>query len=327
MPSLEERLFHCIEKNLVQKEEVMSSYSKQFDSMCELALTRDFSADFASALNQYKTNAGVTEEDISGYEILHAAEAVESFKYRFMLKPFLFGILIEQKKWKPLLKKLKEASWAEGLFIPASNFSSLAGGLMLNTFGLSIGKDSGVFQHEALHANRQLYSANCRWLDGYDDNPSYSIEEWRARAEYTFIDEILGFVYDNFSMDETRTWLEGKYWQSEVKEIYSHITCGDCSTKRRQVKRRVRTVKRGIPDAVTYSYRLKNRLSSEVLAPLFYSLGAMPEEVNEHNFPSAFNDIKLWVELLDNGIVSQQMIRSELQKKGYCLEPVIISLP
>lgn len=323
MPSLEQRLFHCIEKNLVQKEQVMDSYSKLFEKMCEVSEKEDIGNDIVLALNAYKKEANITAEDIAGFSLLHTKKDIDLFQHKFMMYPFLFGIILPDDKWALLKKKLKEVKWAGGLFIPAFHFSA-KGRMHFDAFGFSVGTSSGIFQHEALHANRRLCSANCIWLDGYHENPAYSDDHWRARVEYNFLDELLPFVHDDISMNETESWLHGKYWNAEMQAIASYFTAGNT---RKHVKRILKSVKKSIPDAVKYSYRLKNRLSPEVLAPLFYSLGTTPDEAGNNEFYSAFADIALWVQLLDNGTVNQQMIRSEVQKKGYCANPVVFSMP
>ena len=54
------------------------------------------------------------------------------------------------------------------MFVPAGHFRN-CGYTELNYgwFGFALGNGQGIYEHEALHACRQLYSRNCFFIDGY----------------------------------------------------------------------------------------------------------------------------------------------------------------
>lgn len=328
MPSLEERLFHCIERNLKQKEEVLELYARLFDGMREASLKRDFSQDVVSALNAYKGKDVLKQEDIGQYEPLHVENNSINFEKKHGIKSFLFGIKVGDEKWKHIKKKMGWQKWAEGFFIPAGHFTSVLNyELMFCTFGLVIGNSHALYEHEALHACRQIYSANCYFIDGYGSSLMNPGNELKARCEYTFVDEMHCYLNDNRSFNETARLLKGDYWDSEKEAIFSIIVGSGLEKikKKGLVKKAIKPVWREIECTIRASHVLKNRLAPEVLTPLFYSLGPTIDEIRNKNFPSIFADIRLWAELLERDVVRQGMIRAELQKKGYCCDDIIMA--
>lgn len=170
MPSLEERLFHCLENNLNQRDETIGLYEKMFNSMYEASMKKDFSSEFADVLNKYNGSSKLKADDFSGYKPMHIGQNYLPFGQKHGIMSFLFGIVLPEKKWKKLLKKLGWEKWAGGMFVPAGHFRNCENPeLNYKWFGFALGSGQGIYEHEALHACRQIYFHNCYLIDGYGD--------------------------------------------------------------------------------------------------------------------------------------------------------------
>ncbi|MDD4877987.1 MAG: hypothetical protein PHO02_03045 [Candidatus Nanoarchaeia archaeon] len=328
MPSLEERLFNCIEQNLKHKDDVIQLYGKMFNRTRELSLTKDFSQEFADAMNRYKGKKVLKAGHFSGYSSLHIESNYLPFERKHAIMSFLFGIVLPEKKWKTLLKKLEWEKWACGMFVPAGYFlGDWPRELDYSAFGFTLGSGQGIYAHEAIHANRQLYSSNCCFIDSYGAQINYSDDELRARCEYTFIDEMHAYIIDNWEKESLKKTLKTNYWNAEIKTIcsFANNSWPASSLRKRKLKNSVKPVFAGLDRTIEACFYLKQRLEPDILTPLFYSLGPTIAEISRKGFPSIFADICLWAELLEKDIVRQGMIRDELQKKGYCCEDIILA--
>ena len=330
MPSLEERLFHCLENNLHHRDEIIQHYGKMFNDMRDISFKKDFSSEFAAVLNKYHGHSQLKADDFYGYELMHIENNYIPFEQKHGIMSFLFGIVLPEKKWKKILKKLGWEKWACGMFVPAGHFRN-CGHLELNyyTFGFTLGNGHGIYGHEALHACRQLYSYNCSFIDGYGNKINYGPDELRARCEYTFIDEMHACLSNNWGITDLKKVLKTKYWNLETKTIGSLAKdVWPISTdKKKNLRTAVNPVFMGLVSAIEACFYLKQMLEPDVLTPLFYALGPTADEVREKEFPSIFADIRLWAKLLEKDVIRPNMIRSELQKKGYCINHIIAPLP
>ncbi|MFH1065035.1 MAG: hypothetical protein V1734_00835 [Nanoarchaeota archaeon] len=330
MPSLEERLFHCLRNNLYYKDEIIQRYGKLFDYTRYLSLKQDFSSEFADVLNKYHGGSKLKENDFSGYIPMHVENNYAPFGQKHGIMSFLFGIVLSEKKWKKLLKKLDWQKWAGGMFVPAGHFRKCANtSLNYQTFGFALGSGYGVYEHEALHACRQLYSRNCFLIDGYGNEINYGFDELRARCEYTFIDEMCAYVGTGWGMAHMVKTLKTKYWNSEIKTICSLVNNKWPASiiKKKTLKNAVRPVLRGLVSTIESCFYLKQRLSPDILTPLFYSLGPTINEIMGKEFCSVFADIRLWAELLEKDVVRPNLIMSELRNKGYCMNSISVPVP
>lgn len=330
MPSLEERLFHCLENNLHPKDEIIQLYGKMFNGMRDASFKKDFSSEFADVLNKYKEDTTLAAKDFNEYEPMHVENNYLPFEKKHGIMSFLFGIVLPEKRWKRILKKLEWEKWAGGMFVPAGNFSNCGNTeLRYQTFGFALGSGHSIYEHEALHANRQLYSNNCHFIDGYGSEINYSPEELKVRCEYTFIDEMHAYISDSWERADMKKTLKTKYWTSEIKTIYSLIkgVWPISAAKKNKMKKAVKPIFAELDSTIDACFYLKQRLDPEVLTPLFYALGPTADEIRQAEFPSIFADIRLWADLLEKDIIRQNMIRTELQKKGYCNNPFIMPVP
>lgn len=330
MPSLEERLFHCLENNLYYKDEIIQRYGKLFDYTRDLSLKQDFSSEFADVLNKYHGSSKLKENDFSGYTPMHIENNYAPFEKKHGIRSFLFGIVLPEKKWKKLLKKLDWQRWAGGMFIPAGNFRKCANtSLNYQTFGFTLGNGQGVYEHEALHACRQLYSRNCFLIDGYGAEINYGLDELMARCEYTFIDEMHAYVSTGWGLKDMAKTLNTKYWHSEIKTINSLVkgVWPISIPQKNKFKKAVNPVFEGLVSTIKSCFYLKQRLSPDILTPLFYSLGPTINEIREKEFLSIFADIRLWAELLEKDAVRPNLIMSELRNKGYCMNKILVPVP
>ncbi|MDI6737146.1 MAG: hypothetical protein QME12_01360 [Nanoarchaeota archaeon] len=330
MPSLEERLFHCLENNLNHKDGTIQLYSKMFEGLRDAFLKKDFSSELADVLNKYHGKDVLAGKDLGEYEPMHIENNYAPFQQRHGILSFLFGIVLPEKKWKRVLKKLKWQKWASGLFVSAGNFSNCGNTeLRCQTFGLALGSGHGIYGHEALHANRQFYANNFFLIDGYGSEINYSPEELKARCEYRFIDEMHAFISDNWEIRGMKNTLKTQYWPSEIKTIYSLVKgiWPISSARKNKLKNAVKPVFAELDSTIDACFYLKQRLDPFVLTPLFYAIAPTADEIRQKEFPSIFADIRLWAGLLEKDVIRPNMIRTELQKKGYCLDSVLISVP
>ena len=76
------------------------------------------------------------------------------------------------------MEKAAEKAWLGKMgwrmFVPAGHFRNCENPeLNYKWFGFALGSGQGIYEHEALHACRQIYFHNCYLIDGYGDKLWY----------------------------------------------------------------------------------------------------------------------------------------------------------
>jgi len=123
--------------------------------------------------------------------------------------------------------------------------------------------------------------------------------------------------------------LKTKYWASEIKTICS-LAKGVWPVslaKKNELRKAVKPVFEELDKTIDACFYLKQRLSPDILTPLFYALGPTADEAREKSFPSIFADIRLWADILEKDIVRPNLIMSELRNKGYCMNKLFVPMP
>ena len=157
---------------------------------------------------------------------------------------------------------------------------------------------------------------------------NYGTEELRARCEYTFIDEMHAYLSTGWERLNMKKTLKTKYWASEMKTINSLIKDAyQVPAQKKALKKSVNPVFTELDQTIDACFYLKQKLSPDILTPLFYAIRSTPDEIRNKNFPSIFADIRLWSDILEKDIVRPNLIMSELRNKGYCMNKFISPVP
>lgn len=327
MPSIEDRLLHCLEANLEPKEEVARCYGPHIDLMRQFSFGNSISEHIATALNIYRKNdkkegSCVEPKDVEGYKLLHTPENIKPHEQRHGIKTFMFGIEVSGNCWNALVEKLDLPKWSGGIYIPSGNFSGFYNApLYFNMFGMVLAKGQGPVAHESLHADRRFYSANFEHISGYTENPSYSENEFRAKVQMSFIDEILCYMNDRRGKGSIKRLLKGKYLEHDIKHIvnrYPGLNDDEKKRKRKELRKMLEPVRSSTRRAVWDSHYLLSRMDFSMLTPFFYALGPTKEEFNSKKFQLPFEDISQWADALRYDRIRHATIREILLKKGYC---------
>ncbi|MDI6737145.1 MAG: hypothetical protein QME12_01355 [Nanoarchaeota archaeon] len=322
--SLEQQLMHCLDANLRQREEVIEKYGNAIDFMRDYSFNNDLRYDIATALNIYEKRDGINPSDFDGMEILHTKEALQAYEQKHGIKNFLFDIGIPKEKFKQLMPKVGGKDWYGGLYLPRQKFKGFHHAhLFFNKFGLAIEQEGGNFEHESLHCDRRIYTADymARMVPDYDAD--YPDARWRALAELSFAEEIFCYMAGSSKPEAVEESISGKYFQATLdffSGVFRSLNQEQKAEKRKQFEKILQPVKNSIPYAVKFAYRLKELLPFGILAPLFFSIGPTTEDIKAGNFYSPFMDISLWEKCLSQKRLVAWDIRNKLRKKGYCLE-------
>ncbi|MBU2637341.1 MAG: hypothetical protein KJ955_00015 [Nanoarchaeota archaeon] len=338
MAELEDRLLHCLEVNLNHKDEVISGNSWFAGHMRMSSFHLHLADTLATALNIYRKNYFVDENynfvtpaDVVPYTPLHTKEAIDRYELKYGIRTFMFAIHVPNMNWRRLLKKLDIPGWAGGIYLPAGRFNGFyQAPWHFSSFGLEIMQDKSCLEHEALHCDRRVYSANCNEISGFDANPDYKNEKLITKVQMSFVDEMLCYIHDGKSQISLKKLLKGKYWGREIDFIVSRfkgLNQEDKRKKSKEIEKKINPVKLAIPDAVRAAHALKYMLPPDILTPLFYSLGPTIEEIKAKQFRPPFEDIKLWADALGNGRIKPETVLEQLQKRGYCTRGRITVIP
>lgn len=322
--SLEEQLLHCLDVNLKHKGEVIEKYGSKFDLVSDYSLNNGMAESLASAINHAEKTDAITKEDLHGYKALHTAESVKSFEDKFGLKSFLLDFEIPKDKWLALAEKANFPEWHGGFYYPAYCFRKFNNSTaMFHEFGFALEMKKARYVHEAMHCAARFYLADHYDRKLLDFNPDYSGAEIMARAELDLSEEILCFMAESYTADETLSPLKTRYFSAQVSRflvLYSIIGMEERNAKKQEIESALEPVKNSIEITVQSAFKLASLLEWNLLAPLFMSVGPTKEQFAKKDFYSAFGDICLWANALDKGRIKSQAIKETLQKKGYCLE-------
>ncbi|HII15777.1 MAG TPA: hypothetical protein HA362_05700 [Nanoarchaeota archaeon] len=329
MPQLEERLFHCLEANLRDRDEVIAQHGKHIDEMRAYSFGPVVTEALATALNIYRRNYFVNgrhdfvvPDDISPCSLFHTEVNISYYEKVYGLKTFMFAICIPEGKWGPLKAKMELESWAGAFYLPASRFYGFFHRpLLFSVYGLELVCNSHALYHEALHCDRRMYSANPLFMDSFNVNPDYARAELAAKLETGLVDEILCHLCDGRPKGSIKRLMTGKYMKRmfhNILQLYKDLKDGPLQKNREDTGRILSGIKSRTRAAVRASSYLRQRLPPEILVPLFYSLGPTMEEIAKKEFRPPFEDILLWAKLLDEDKLRPEAIRMQLQKRHYC---------
>ena len=215
--SLEEQLLHCLDVNLRHKGEVIEEYGNAIDFMRNYSYNNGIRHHLATAFNIYEKRRDIEPSDFEGVKILHTREQVQAYEHKHGIKSFLFDIGISKEKFKAFMSKMGRKEWYGGLYFPKQKFNGFHHAhLFFNKFGLAIEQEGGNFEHEALHCDMKIYTADymARLVPDYDAD--YPDARWRCLAEFSFAEEIFCYMAESSKPEDVEKSISSKYFQSAL---------------------------------------------------------------------------------------------------------------
>lgn len=322
---LEQRLMHCLDVNLRDREEVIEEYGNEIDFMRDYSYKNDMKNELATALNLFKKRGDIEPSDFDGMKLLHTRDALQAYEQKHGIKSLLFDIGIPNEKFKALMPKLDGKEWYGGMYFDSPIFNGFHHShLLFSKFGFGMQQETWGFEHESLHCDKRIYTAGyyARFMpDKYDAD--YPDSRWRAMAELYLAEEIFGYMAIGFQPEQVEESITQNYIEVTINLFLSTFTGLNDEQKAEKGKKFEQIfmpVKGNIGKVVKYAYSLKENLPFNLLTPLYFSIGPTSEDIKAGNFCSPFADISFWEKCISGKRIIQWDIRNRLRKKGYCLE-------
>jgi len=174
------------------------------------------------------------------------------------------------------------------------------------------GTRSSIYPHEALHAAKDVYSKSP--LRIWHCN-KYGKKELTTKVESELLEEIVCGAYIFLSKRTVAEDMVKKYLPLYRKRTYS-LTEYDPKEKKR-IWRWLNYLKKLTGEVVNTTYCLKTFFESDILVPLFFSLGPTWQEISSERFESPFMDVINLLGNLDDRTISKNEIEEAIRKKGY----------
>ncbi|MBU2589640.1 MAG: hypothetical protein KKF52_01785 [Nanoarchaeota archaeon] len=276
--------------------------------------------ELTDALNHnigYKRNKKIEPKDLDGYVELHTELKRNSFEELFGLRSTLFDIQLPEKNFEKVKKATNLDKWAGGAYYPKENFSDFDHDyLIFKKLGMAIEGPEvySSYNHESLHAIRNIYSKNHSMLNKWNYK-KYKREELLVKIEYALLDELLCQMATNKGKKEVIEDLKDLYLPSMRKEAYEAIN--STREENKKIWGWSKDIKKRIIKVVEASYWLNIYFNQTTLVPLFLSFGPTISEISNKEFYSPFTDIiHLERDLYDREIEADE-IREKIIEKGY----------
>lgn len=313
-----EVLLENLANNLYDKSYILDMYGERIDNMRAYSMANDIREELAAAFNSKGDLRKLRGKDFDGYSIIHTLENIQSYEQKYGLKTMAFIIGIPKKNWDHIKQKLKQEKWIAGVYFGTGTFSKYAHpSLHFLTYGLALENSASapdIFEHEALHCDRNFYSVKFRYMNPCS-HVKYSPLELRAKGELSLADEIMAFMCTGREREYIKDTLRDTYMPSNRKFIKELNVKGQDAN---YIRKALQPTTCEIRDTVDAAFYLQGALRHEILVPLLFSIcpPMSRDKLSKENLP--FAEVRKWADMLYNFQVEPLEIIETLKKKGYC---------
>jgi len=175
-----------------------------------------------------------------------------------------------------------------------------------------------LYDHEALHAARRIYSKNRNILSHYPNSKEHNQFALRARLEMMILSELLCRICTGRSEEAVVKNLKEQY----IPRGQDLICSLSCVTEEQKpgIKQMLAPTKDRTGRIVEAAFWLAGCLGLNAMVPLSFALGPTSKETISGIFISPFFDIVDLARRLDEKKITVEQVVGNLQKKDYCLQ-------